>query len=120
MPDLRSPAAFLRWKLGQQRGVILAGILVGILWQLPLTVGPWLVGKAVDEGILGGSTSATLTWAGILLVVTLVGRGVRHRHAHPDRAELADRPLRHHEDGGPQDRPDGPRPASTGTDRRGA
>ena len=73
MPDLRSPAAFLRWKLGQQRGVILAGILVGILWQLPLTVGPWLVGKAVDEGILGGSTSATLTWAGILLVVTLVG-----------------------------------------------
>ena len=73
MPDLRSPAAFLRWKLGQQRGVILAGILVGILWQLPLTVGPWLVGKAVDEGILGGSTSATLTWAGVLLVVTLIG-----------------------------------------------
>ena len=73
VPDLRSPAAFLRWKLGQQRGVILAGILVGILWQLPLTVGPWLVGKAVDEGILGRSASATVTWAGILLVVTLVG-----------------------------------------------
>ena len=46
---------------------------MGILWQLPLTVGPWLVGKAVDEGILAGSTSATLTWAGFLLVVTLLG-----------------------------------------------
>jgi len=53
--------------------VIVASIGVGILWQLPLTVGPWLVGKAVDQGILGGSWERTLTWAGLLLVVTLVG-----------------------------------------------
>jgi len=73
VPDLRTPAAFLRWKLREQRGVVLAATLVGILWQLPLTVGPWLVGRAVDEGILGHSTSSTLTWTGLLLVVTLIG-----------------------------------------------
>lgn len=75
VPDTRSPVAFLRWKMGRQRGVILASTCMGMLWQLPLVVGPWLVGRAVDEGILAGSTSATLTWAGLLLVVTLVGAG---------------------------------------------
>jgi len=74
-PDVRSPAAFLRWKLRQQRRVILAALVVGVGWQLPLTLGPWLVGKTVDDGILGGSTSATLWWSGLLLVVTLVGAG---------------------------------------------
>ncbi len=72
-PDLRTPGAFLRWKLGQQRGVILAAAAVGVLWQLPLTVGPWLVGHAIDDGILPGNTAATLDWAGWLLLVTLIG-----------------------------------------------
>ncbi len=74
-PDTRSPAAFLRWHLGQQRWVVLSACCVGLLWQAPLVFGPWLVGRAVDEGILAGSAQATVTWAGLLLVVTLVGAG---------------------------------------------
>jgi len=69
-PDTRSPGAFLRWHLGQQPGVIAAATGVGFLWQLPLTLGPWLVGRAVDEGILAGSSSALLRWAGLLGLVT--------------------------------------------------
>ena len=72
-PDTRSPGAFLRWHLGQQRGVIAAATFVGFLWQLPLTLGPWLVGKAVDEGILAGSSSDLLRWAGLLGLVTVIG-----------------------------------------------
>ncbi len=72
-PDLRSPSRFLLWQLRQQAAVIASATLVGILWQLPLTVGPWLVGRAVDEGILTESAAATLQWAGLLLLVTLVG-----------------------------------------------
>ena len=72
-PDTRSPAAFLRWHLGQQPWVIAAATVVGFLWQLPMTVGPWLVGKAVDEGILDGSTSRLLRWAGLLALVTVIG-----------------------------------------------
>ncbi len=72
-PDLRSPGRFLWWVLKQQPSVITAAAVVGVLWQLPLIVGPWLVGRAVDQGILGHSSSATLWWTGLLLVVTLIG-----------------------------------------------
>jgi ABC-type multidrug transport system fused ATPase/permease subunit len=72
-PDLRSPSRFLLWQMRQQAGVVGSATLVGVLWQLPLTVGPWLVGRAVDRGILAASTSATLQWTGLLLVVTVVG-----------------------------------------------
>ena len=73
VPDTRSPGAFLRWHLRSQRSVIVASTLFGILWQLPLTVGPWLVGKAVDNGIVPENWDATLAWSGLLLLVTLIG-----------------------------------------------
>ncbi|HEX3297177.1 MAG TPA: ABC transporter ATP-binding protein [Nocardioides sp.] len=72
-PDTRTPAAFLRWFLKFQWPVISLATVVGVLWQLPLTVGPLLFGKAVDNGIEVHSTSGTLFWAGLLLLVTLVG-----------------------------------------------
>jgi ABC-type multidrug transport system fused ATPase/permease subunit len=72
-PDTRSPAAFLRWTIRFQWRVIALCTAVGVLWQLPLTVGPWLFGKAVDHGIEAHSTNGTLFWAGLLLVVTLIG-----------------------------------------------
>ena len=72
-PDVRSPARFLLWNLRRQRDVVGTAVVLGILWQLPLTVGPWLVGRAVDQGILAQSLSATVTYAGLLLLVTLLG-----------------------------------------------
>src|SRR3954454_14988925 len=72
-PDLRSPARFLLWLMRQQAEVIASATIVGILWQLPMTVGPWLVGRAVDRGILAHSTSAIVAWSGLLLLVTLLG-----------------------------------------------
>lgn len=72
-PDLRSPARFLLWQMRQQAPVVASSGLVGVLWQLPLTVGPWIVGRAVDRGLIAGSTTATLQWTGLLLLVTVVG-----------------------------------------------
>jgi ABC-type multidrug transport system fused ATPase/permease subunit len=72
-PDTRTPAAFLRWFLRLQWPVIAMSTVVGVLWQLPLTVGPLLFGKAVDHGISPHSTSGTLFWAGLLLLVTVIG-----------------------------------------------
>ena len=72
-PDTRSPAAFLRWILKLQWQVILLTTAMGVLWQLPAMVGPLLFGKAVDEGIVPGSMSGTLKYAGLLLLVTLIG-----------------------------------------------
>src|SRR3954470_3305918 len=72
-PDTRTPAALLRWFLRLQWRLILLTTAVGVLWQLPLTVGPWMFGKAIDDGIVPGSASGILTWAGLLLLVTLIG-----------------------------------------------
>ena len=72
-PDLRSPLRFLLSHMRQQAPVIGTATLVGVLWQLPMTVGPWLVGRAVDRGILARSTEAMVQWTGLLLLVTIVG-----------------------------------------------
>lgn len=72
-PDTRSPAAFLRWMLRQQWQVIVLSSLACLLWLTPLTFGPWIFGRAVDEGILGGSTTALLTWSAVMLGVVVVG-----------------------------------------------
>lgn len=72
-PDLRSPARFLLWHLRRQADVVATATFLGVLWQLPLTVGPWLVGRAVDEGILARSAPATAAYAGLLLLVALLG-----------------------------------------------
>ncbi len=55
-PDTRSPAAFLRWLLAQQWKVIAVSALTSLLWFLPMTLGPWIFGNAVDDAILGGSS----------------------------------------------------------------
>jgi ABC-type multidrug transport system fused ATPase/permease subunit len=72
-PDTRTPAALLRWFMRMQWRLILLTTAVGVLWQLPLTLGPWIFGKAIDDGIVPGSTDQTLKWAGLLLLVTLIG-----------------------------------------------
>src|SRR3954465_9295998 len=72
-PDRRPPARFLLWLMRQQAPVVASATLVGILWQLPMTLGPWLVGRAVDRGILAGSSLSTLQWSGLLLLVTVIG-----------------------------------------------
>ncbi|NYE36976.1 ABC-type multidrug transport system fused ATPase/permease subunit [Nocardioides cavernae] len=72
-PDTRSPAAFLRWVLGQQKALIALSSLCYGLWFLPQTLGPWIFGRAVDQGIVGGSTTALLGWAALLLLVVLIG-----------------------------------------------
>ena len=57
-PDTRSPLRFLRWVLRQQGSVVVVAIMFGVLWQLPLMVGPWMFGRAVDDGIVPGTTGA--------------------------------------------------------------
>lgn len=72
-PDTRSPAAFLRWVLGRQKALIALSSLCYSLWFLPMTLGPWIFGRAVDQGIVGGSTPALLGWAVLLLAVVVIG-----------------------------------------------
>jgi ABC-type bacteriocin/lantibiotic exporter with double-glycine peptidase domain len=72
-PDTRTPMRFLLWTLRMQWPVILATTALGMFWQLPPMVGPWIFGRAVDEGIVPGDLDATLKWGALLLAVTLTG-----------------------------------------------
>lgn len=72
-PDTRSPAAFLRWVLGRQKALIALSSLCYALWFLPMTLGPWIFGRAVDDGIVGGSEQALAGWAALLLLVVVIG-----------------------------------------------
>lgn len=72
-PDTRTPAAFLRWMLRQQWRIIALSSLACLLWLLPQTFGPYIFGRAVDQGILAGSTTDLLKWSGVMLAVVVVG-----------------------------------------------
>ncbi len=72
-PDTASPARFLRWMLRRQPDVLAASLVLGLLWQLPLVLGPWIFGRAIDDGVVGGDAVKVVEWSVLLLVVTLVG-----------------------------------------------
>ena len=92
--------------------------MLGVLWQLPLIVGPWIFGRAIDAGIVGEDPGAVAAGAGALFVVTLIGAVFGILAAHARRPQLADQPLRHHDGRHPQGRADGPRAAAPLAHRR--
>ncbi|MDP3891418.1 ABC transporter ATP-binding protein [Nocardioides sp.] len=74
-PDTRSPRHLLWWLVREQGDLMLVGSLLSVLWMLPTALTPWVLGRAVDEGIVGGDTGRMLVWVAVLLVITLFGAG---------------------------------------------
>ena len=72
-PDTRSASRYLWWLLRQQWPVLVLLCFLAMLQWLPGAVGPYLVGQIVDEGILGGDSSAVWRYAVGLLGLALLG-----------------------------------------------
>lgn len=72
-PDTRSPRHFLWWMVRQQGSLFWGGLAVALVWMVPQTVGPWIVGRAIDTGIVAGDSEATVRWVLVLTVVTIAG-----------------------------------------------
>ncbi|MFW6599107.1 ABC transporter ATP-binding protein [Propionibacteriaceae bacterium Y2011] len=72
-PDTSSPTRFLIWMMRQQWRPLAVSCLLSVVWLLPQFMGPWLLGKAIDEGIVAGSTTDLLRWVGLMLTLMLVG-----------------------------------------------
>ncbi len=72
-PDTRSPTRLLIWLIRRQLDVLATAAGVGVLWSLPGAVGPFLVGRTIDEGIIGHSASDVALWSSLLLVVIIIG-----------------------------------------------
>ncbi|MDN5790989.1 MAG: ABC transporter ATP-binding protein/permease [Micrococcales bacterium] len=72
-PDTRSSLTFIWWMIRQQGSLFWFGLVISTIWLVPQIIGPWLVGRAIDTGIVTGDTGATIRWVLILAAVTVVG-----------------------------------------------
>ncbi|MFF0284655.1 ABC transporter transmembrane domain-containing protein [Streptomyces sp. NPDC005262] len=70
-PDLRGPGRYLWWLVTRQRRRVAAGALLGSSWMICLTLPPYLLSRAIDDGLRTGGRSALAGW-----VAALVGVGV--------------------------------------------
>ena len=72
-PDTRSPARFLIWLLGQQWPVIFVSAATAVLEWVPGAVGPYLIGRIVDEGIVARDLGRVGELGLILFGLVLIG-----------------------------------------------
>lgn len=80
--DVASAAALLWWLIRCQALRVTAGAIFGTLWMVGLTLPPYLIARAVDDGLRGHDTTALLGWVGLLLVLGILNATtaiLRHR-----------------------------------------
>ncbi|WP_125773714.1 ABC transporter ATP-binding protein [Antribacter gilvus] len=77
-PPLSSPARLLLWQAGQQRGVLSLSLLTGTVTMLGSAIGPLLLGRAIDDGLVHGFGPGLFFWCGVLALnaAVIVGTGV--------------------------------------------
>ena len=83
-PDSRSAPWFLWWNVRLQLGTLLWGMVLSSFWMATGAFGPAIIGKAIDQGILGGDTSSLIWWSLALFatgVVSAVAGILGHRNA---------------------------------------
>ncbi|MEU0044463.1 ABC transporter ATP-binding protein [Streptomyces werraensis] len=69
-PDGRGGARYLWWLVRRQPGRSLAGAVYGSVWMVLLASTPYLMSRAVDDGLETGDMTALAGWAGLLVLVT--------------------------------------------------
>lgn len=81
-PDARGPGRYLWWVTRRQFGRVLLGATWGSLWMLGLTLPPYLISRAIDDGLRPGNIPVLGMWAAAVFVAA-AGNGaigmLRHR-----------------------------------------
>ncbi|WP_338686776.1 ABC transporter ATP-binding protein [Streptomyces acidiscabies] len=68
-PDCKGGAGYLWWLTRCQLGRALAGAALASVWMVLLAATPWMISKAVDEGLEPGDMGALVWWSTALFVV---------------------------------------------------
>lgn len=95
--DLAGSFRFLFWLTRSQSRRVATGAVLGSLWMVGLTVPPWVLSRAVDEGLVAGDTAALVRWALLLLAVSVLNAllGIsRHRTMTKIRMDASFRSVR--------------------------
>lgn len=97
-PALRSrsgPAAsLLRWSLRSVRRDVALCVVAGLLWQAVAVTVPWVLERAVDNGLIDANAAALRRWVLVLVllgVVRWIGDAARHWWVERAGAHAADR-----------------------------
>ena len=83
-PDLRSPARFLLRVARLQRREIALGMVFGVRWMGCQALLPYVLGRAIDDGVAGRDSEALTRWVLVLVGIGLlqaVAGVTRHRYA---------------------------------------
>ncbi|WP_328438470.1 ABC transporter ATP-binding protein/permease [Streptomyces sp. NBC_00444] len=68
-PDCRGGGRYLWWLVTRQPGRSLAGALLGSTWMVLLAAAPYLLSRAIDEGLEPGDFPALARWTAVLFAV---------------------------------------------------
>ena len=68
-----SSPRFALWLLGRQGKIVAGNAVFSLLYFLPGTLSPYLLGRAVDQGVTKHDIGTTVMWASLLAVVVLIG-----------------------------------------------
>ncbi|WP_405096844.1 ABC transporter ATP-binding protein [Micromonospora sp. NBC_01412] len=82
VPDTRGPLRYIWWLVRCQPWRVLRGSLFGTAWMIGLSVRPYLISRAVDDGLRAGDDAALLLWVAAIVLagVLLAWLGImRHR-----------------------------------------
>ncbi|SEB53104.1 ABC-type multidrug transport system, ATPase and permease component [Streptomyces sp. 2224.1] len=81
-PGPRSAGRYLWWLVVSQRGRVAAGASYGSLWMVGLMLPPYVLSRAIDDGLATGRMPVLLGWVAVLLGVGAVNAWLavmRHR-----------------------------------------
>ncbi|MEU0602703.1 ABC transporter ATP-binding protein [Streptomyces sp. NPDC006393] len=68
-PDRRGGWRYLWWLVRCQPGRSAAGALLASVWMVLLAATPYLMSRAIDDGLAAGNTAALAGWTGALFAV---------------------------------------------------
>ncbi|GAA1400761.1 ABC transporter ATP-binding protein [Kitasatospora putterlickiae] len=81
-PDHRSAARYLWWLTVSQRRRVAGGAVLGTCWTVCLMLPPYLMARAIDDGLQPGRTGVLAGWVAALVGVALLNAWLgimRHR-----------------------------------------
>ncbi|MGA5363071.1 ABC transporter ATP-binding protein [Streptomyces purpurascens] len=68
-PDRRGGARYLWWLVTRQPWRCAAGAMFGSVWMVLLAATPYLMSRAIDDGLEPGDMGALALWSGVLFAV---------------------------------------------------
>ncbi|MGW0806596.1 ABC transporter ATP-binding protein [Nonomuraea sp. NPDC002799] len=96
-PHWRGGGAYLRWLVRSQARRIAGGAVLGSAWMVCLTLPPYVLSRAIDDGLVPGDWPALAGWAAALFGVGVLDAWLgimRHRTMSKVRMDAAFRSVR--------------------------